>query len=165
MTDPTLPSRARARELADCEADLAAYKPDNLPLNVTEWTEDFNASKDAAAEARDRAAILAAYASGVLVPAGEVAAMRERARETAFCSNCPLWVPARDPEWLQVEYGNYNVRAPDFDPDTSPTGECHAAPPIGGKPNYTKLRNWCALHPVRAARIRALPLTKEPPHD
>ena len=85
MTDPTLPSRARARELADCEADLAAYKPDNLPLNVTEWTEDFNASKDAAAEARDRAAILAAYASGVLVPAGKVAAMRERA--AAICDD------------------------------------------------------------------------------
>ena len=161
MTDPTLPSRSRARELADAVSRNAAQCRENTANQPDDWPLGRARMANYIGQQDDTAAILAAYADDKLVTAGEVAAMRERARETAFCSNCPLWVPARDPEWLQVEYGNYNVRAPDFDPDTSPTGECHAAPPIGGKPNYTKRRNWCALHPVRAARIRALPLTEE----
>ncbi|TXH12688.1 MAG: hypothetical protein E6R03_12415 [Hyphomicrobiaceae bacterium] len=85
MTDPTaLPSRERAAAIAKRDAADASKLDDYLRGCMQKPMDYVQASRDYE-RAKDTAAILAAYASGALVPAGEVTAMRERA--AAICDD------------------------------------------------------------------------------
>lgn len=78
MTDPTLPSRERVAEIAPFYTRrFAEYDP--------KWGPNPAADLRKAGAEPEVAAILAAYASGALVTAGEVTAMRERA--AAICDD------------------------------------------------------------------------------